>query len=222
MIKELLRAIKEFILEYISHRLFIVSVVFFLLFSALVLRLFRLQIIEGQEHLENFTYKSQKTLTVEASRGNIYDRDGNLLAYNRLAYSVTFENNNLLPEVAKENGVSENELKNSIVAKTIHILEKHNDVIDVNFPIAIDNNGNLKFTTSTNSEKLRFLADIYGHGSSDQLSDSEKISTAQNVYDYLAGDKNFDISPKIELLGDSGTGKSCLMYKAIGKPFIEI
>ena len=34
--------------------------------------------------------------------------------------------------------------------------------------------------------------------------------------------QNFDVSPKIVLLGDSGTGKSCLMYKAIGKPFIEI
>ncbi|MBR1599061.1 MAG: hypothetical protein IJ661_09150 [Lachnospiraceae bacterium] len=194
MIKELIRAIKEFLLEYISHRLFIVSVVFVLLFSVLILRLFRLQIIEGQEHLENFTYKSKKTLTVEASRGNIYDRDGNLLAYNRLAYSVTFENNNRISEVAKENDVSENTLKNSIVAKTVHILEKHGDDINVNFPIGIDDNGNLKFTTSSNSEKLRFLADIYGHSSSDQLSDSEKISTAKNVFDYLAGEKNFEIS----------------------------
>ena len=194
MIKDLLHAIKEFLLEYISHRLFILSVVFFLLFSALIVRLFRLQIIEGQEHLENFTYKSKKTLTVEASRGNIYDRDGNLLAYNKLAYSLTFENNNGLPDIARANGVSENELKNAIVAKTIHILEKHNDELDVSFPIAIDEYGKLKFTTSTNSEKLRFLADIYGHTSSDELSDSEKNNTAQEVFDFLAGDKNFDIS----------------------------
>ena len=34
--------------------------------------------------------------------------------------------------------------------------------------------------------------------------------------------QNCDISYKIVLLGGSGTGKSWLMYKAIGKPFIEI
>lgn len=198
MIRDLLRAIREFIVEYISHRLFILSVVIFLLFAALILRLFRLQIIEGQEHLENFTYKSQKTLTVEAFRGNIYDRDGNLLAYNRLAYAVTFENSNQLSDVAKENDISENELKNTIVAKTIHILEKHGDTINVNFPIAVDN-GSLKFTTNTKAEKLRFLADIYGYGSVDQLSDIEKSSTARVVFEYLANKDHFDISQDYDM-----------------------
>lgn len=124
MIKELLRAMKEYIIEYISHRLFIVSVVIFVLFAMLIGRLFKLQIIEGEEHLDNFTYKSKKTLTVEASRGNIFDCNGKLLAYNQLAYSVTFENSTKLSEIAAENNVSENSLKNSIVYKTIQILEK--------------------------------------------------------------------------------------------------
>lgn len=83
MIKELLNAIKEYIIEYITHRLFIVSVVMVVLFSLLIGRLFKLQIIEGEEHLNNFTYKSKKTLTVEAARGNIFDCNGKLLAYNQ-------------------------------------------------------------------------------------------------------------------------------------------
>ncbi len=197
MIRELLHAIKEFLIEYISHRLFIVSVVFFLLFTILISNLFRLQIIEGREHLENFTYKSKKTITVEASRGNIYDCDGNLLAYNRLAYAVTFENNNQLSEVARQNNITENEMKNLIVAKTIHILEKHNDTISVNFPLEYSN-GSFKFTTSSNSEKLRFLADIYGYGSSDELTDKERNSTAEDVFNYLAGEKNFNISDEYD------------------------
>ncbi len=198
MIKDLLRAIKEFLIEYISHRLFIISVIFFVLFSILIFRLFKLQIIEGQEHLENFTYKAKKTLTVEASRGNIYDRDGNLLAYNKLAYAVTFENNNRLADVARENDVTENELKNAIVAKTINILEKHGDRLNVNFPIAC-NNGILSFTTNTKAEKLRFLADVYGYGSADQLTDIEKNSSARVVFDYLSDEKYFDISSEYEI-----------------------
>ena len=106
--KELLQAMKEYIIEYISHRLFVLSVVMFVLFSMLVFRLFRLQIVEGEEHLANFTYKSQKTLTVEAAIGNIFDCNGKLLAYNQLAYSVTFENSSMLTEFATEKGVSEN------------------------------------------------------------------------------------------------------------------
>lgn len=195
-VRELLRAIREFIIEYITHRLFIVSVIFFVLFASLIVRLFKLQIIEGHEHLENFTYKSKKTLTVEASRGNIFDCDGNLLAYNQLAYSVTFENNNQITDVALENDVSENEIKNSIIYKTINILEKHGDKINVDFPITLDENGNPKFNVNSNAERLRFLADIFGHGSSDQLSQQEKLSTAQSIFDKLASKEQFDISDK--------------------------
>lgn len=156
VIKELLHAMKEYIIEYISHRLFVVSVVIFILFSLLVGRLFKLQIIEGSEHLENFTYKSKKILTVEAARGNIYDCNGKLLAYNQLAYSVTFENSTKLSEVASENHVSENVLKNAVVDKTIKILEKNGDSLSVKFPIVMGNNGKLKFNTNSNAEKLRF------------------------------------------------------------------
>ncbi len=193
MIRELLHALKEYIVEYISHRLFIVSVVIFVLFAMLIGRLFRLQIIEGSEHLNNFTYKSKKTLTVEASRGNIFDCNGKLLAYNQLAYSVTFENSNQLSEVASDNDVSENELKNSVVARTIEILEKNGDNLCVDFPIRLKN-GAPQFTTDSDSERLRFLAEVYGETSSDKLTDKEKKASAQDVYNYLASEKQFDIS----------------------------
>lgn len=198
-VRELLNVLKEFIIEYISHRLFIITVVFLILFSSLIVRLFKLQIIEGQEHLENFTYKSKKTLTVEASRGNIYDGDGNLLAYNQLAYSVTFENSNRITDVAADNNITENELKNSIVAKTISILEKHGDTISVDFPIVNDGTGGVKFSTNSNAEKQRFLADVYGLSSTDQLTTEQQNSTAKDVLDFLGSDKNFNISDKYEL-----------------------
>ena len=114
MIKELFNVMKEYLIEYVSHRLFVISAIMTILFCLLIGRLFTLQIIEGDEHLDNFTYKSKKTLTVEAARGNIYDCKGNLLAYNQLAYSVTFENSTQLTEVAADNGVSENQLKNAL------------------------------------------------------------------------------------------------------------
>lgn len=194
MIKELLHAMKEYIIEYISHRLFVISAIMFVLFAMLIGRLFKLQIIEGEEHLDNFTYKSKKTLTVEASRGNIFDCNGKLLAYNQLAYSVTFENSPKLTEIASENNVSENTLKNSIVYKTIQILEKNGDNLSINFPIILDKNNNLKFNTSSDSDRLRFLAEIYGKSSADDLTDKQKEMSAQDIFNYLAGEDLFDVS----------------------------
>lgn len=37
--------------------------------------------------------KFVKERTLSSTRGNIYDRNGNLLAYNELAYSITIEDN---------------------------------------------------------------------------------------------------------------------------------
>lgn len=197
--KDLLHAIQEYIIEYISHRLFVVSVIMFILFFMLIGRLFRLQIVEGEEHLNNFTYKSKKTLTVEASRGNIYDCNGKLLAYNQLAYSVTFENSSKLTEIASENAVSENTLKNSIVYRTIKILEKNGDSIRVDFPIIMERNGQLRFNTSSDGERLRFLAEVYGKPSADDLTDEQQNSSASNVFEYMASKKLFDVSEEYEL-----------------------
>lgn len=194
MIKDLLQAMKEYIIEYVSHRLFVISAVIFIMFVLLIGRLFRLQIIEGEDHLKNFTYKSKKTLTVEASRGNIYDCNGKLLAYNQLAYSVTFENNNKLNEVASANGVSENYLKNSIVFKTIQILNRNGDSLSVDFPISIDSGGNFVYNTSSDAERLRFIAEVHGQSTPDNLKEEEKNKSATEIFNYLAGEKLFDIS----------------------------
>ena len=56
MIREILHSIKEIILDYVKHRLFPITVLVIVLFFILVRRLFVLQIIEGEEHMENFIY----------------------------------------------------------------------------------------------------------------------------------------------------------------------
>lgn len=64
-----------------------------MIFFACVLccRLFYLQIVKGAQYQQNYNLKAEKTETIPATRGNIYDRNGNLLAYNELAYAVTIE-----------------------------------------------------------------------------------------------------------------------------------
>ena len=73
----------------VRARVVIVIILFCVTSSILVQRIFYLQIVKGQEYLDNYKLQIQKTKDVEGTRGNIYDRNGKLLAYNELAYAVT-------------------------------------------------------------------------------------------------------------------------------------
>ena len=55
----------------------------------LIGRLFYLQVVRGSSYRSNYNLKIERTEPINAARGNIYDRNGKLLAYNDLAYTVT-------------------------------------------------------------------------------------------------------------------------------------
>lgn len=195
--EDLILAIKEWFHDYVTHRLFPLSLFFLILFGILILRLFNLQIVEGQEHLNNFTYRSERTLTVEASRGCIFDRNGYLLAYNELSYNVTFGNSDKLTEMARNNNMSENELKNQIVYNVIKILEQNNDKITTTFPIKYEN-GEYKYTVE-DSALLRFLQQVYSAKSVEDLTPAQRNATAKDVVWFFRNgtgaknSKNFDL-----------------------------
>lgn len=192
IILEILNSIKEIILDYVKHRLFPITVLIVVMFFILVRRLFVLQIIEGDKHVENFTYKSQKTLTIESVRGNIKDRNGKLLAYNELSYSVIFSNDPNLANIAASKGMEENDLKNEILYKTINILETNNDELYVDFPIELLDSGEYKFTIKDTALK-NFLKNVYSVTTFDELSDERKNSSANDIVNYLSNEV-FDIA----------------------------
>ncbi|MCD7709317.1 MAG: hypothetical protein LUI02_05535, partial [Clostridiales bacterium] len=84
-----MRDVREFLKNFFSSRLFVVVAVFIVLFAVILGRVFSLQIVNGKSYQDNFALRIERTLSVNATRGNIYDCNGNLLAYNELAYSVT-------------------------------------------------------------------------------------------------------------------------------------
>ncbi len=192
MLREILQSIKEIILDYIKSRLFPITVVIVVLFSILVHQLFVLQIKEGEEHMENFVYKSKKTLTIDSVRGNIYDCDGNLLAYNELSYTIVFSNDSAQTARANELGISENELKNQIVYDTIQILEKNGDTLTLDFPIHLNAENEFEFTVK-DQQLHNFLRDVYAQTDFDKMPDEQKNATADTVMKYL-NEKIFDVS----------------------------
>lgn len=77
--------------ELCKSRIFVMLCGIFLLFFILILRLFSLQIIHGEDYDESITASVSKTVNVPAPRGNIYDRNGIPLATNTVAYSVQID-----------------------------------------------------------------------------------------------------------------------------------
>ena len=77
--------------DSLKSRAIILIVIFLVLFSMIVSRLFTLQILNGESYENDFTLSIEKKRVLKSTRGEIYDCNGNLLAYNELIYEVTFE-----------------------------------------------------------------------------------------------------------------------------------
>lgn len=168
---------KEEFKKFITSRAVVVSAVLIALSCILVYRLFFLQIINGEYYLDSFKLKIKKEKTIYAARGNIYDRNGNLLAYNELANSVTIED-------VYKSGSGKNKAINTTLEALIDIIEKNGDSVDQDFKIIVNDSGNYEFTVEGN-QLLRFLADVYGHSSVNDLKYEEKTKTADEVVDDL-------------------------------------
>lgn len=78
----------EHFLELCKSRIFVMLCGIVVLFAIIVLRLFSLQIIHGEDYRKSVTTSTSKELTISASRGGIYDRYGRPLAINKVAYCV--------------------------------------------------------------------------------------------------------------------------------------
>lgn len=189
--------IKEALRLFFKSRLAVATVVLTLLFGVLLWRVFYLQVISGTEYQNNYTLRIVKERTLSSTRGNIYDRNGKLLAYNELAYSVTIEDNGTYSSTDQKNLSLNAEL-----AQLITALNKNGDSIINDFKVDINDNGNYEFNVTGTSLK-RFIADVYGKSSYDDLAYDKKLgynpaeATEEQVMDYLKNDR-FGVSEEYD------------------------
>lgn len=179
--------IKEIVFNVITSRFTVLTVVFLMLGGILIYRIFDLQIVHGEEYLNDFLLQSKKTREISATRGNIYDKNGNILAYNELAYSVKLE------DVYETTGKSKNKQLNANVYKLIQMIEKNGDSVISDFGICLNADNQYEFVATDETKKLRFLADIYGQSYIKDLKEEEKTATPDEVMDYMAGTKRFAV-----------------------------
>jgi len=183
LLKDIFLAIKEIATDYVRSRIFPVTVVIIVCFFLLIRQLFTIQIVNGDKYSESFEVSSEKTLTVSSIRGNIYDVNGKLLAYNKISYTLSFGNDTTLSDTATELGITSNALRNRILNNTINILESNGDSIDADFKIRYKD-GKYSYTVSSTT-KLSFLKDVYELDSINDVTDEQAEQSAEETVEYL-------------------------------------
>lgn len=169
----------------VTSRLIVLVMVLLGMGGYLIYTIFQLQIVNGENYFNNFQLRITKTRTIEATRGNIYASNGELLAYNELAYSVTIED-------VYESGRSKNANLNKTVYELIQMIEQNGDHIINDFHIVLDGNGNYQFNLE-GTQQLRFLADVYGHALIEDLQEKERTATPDEVMAYLCSTSRYGI-----------------------------
>lgn len=110
-----------------NFRFNIVNTIIYLIGIIIIIQLFNLQIIHGQEYLEQANSRLTRETTIKAARGNFLDRNGNIIAGNKYGYTI-----NLYKSKIDEKNL------NNIIINTIQILEKNGDKYVDKFPISIE------------------------------------------------------------------------------------
>lgn len=183
MYNDFLSKLKNRISSFVNNRTSMLILLFCVTSFILVQRVFFLQIVQGQEFLDNYKIQIQKTKEVEGTRGNIYDRNGKILATNKLAYAVTIEDNGEYDSRKEKNA----EL-NKVITTVINMVESNGDTAINNFGIILDPDGKYAFTSKSNTQQLRFIADVFGQASVKKLTEEQKNMNPDDIIEYLCTD----------------------------------
>lgn len=142
-----------------------------------VLKLFQLQIIEGKRYREEAEQKKYLTMTVEAPRGEILDRYGNVLVGNRTCFSVQI----------KPSGLSSDE-RADVIARVIRLIDKEGGTVRDSLPITKEAPFSFTMTGKGAKKRLKEWKAEYG---------IDPNATAQEAILFLA-DK-YDVKPGLSL-----------------------
>jgi len=119
-----LKKIIEKVSNFFSNRNIILGIITVLIGCIYLVTLFNIQVINGKGYREKSEKKMLRNETITAARGEIYDRNGVILATNKLSFDL------LLYRVKVTN-----DEQNTTIFNTINILEANGDKIYSTFPI---------------------------------------------------------------------------------------
>ena len=141
--------------KILFSRMTLLAAVLLVMFAIVLLRFYHLQVNQGESYQQQLEDNLTREQTTPGFRGTIYDRNGEVLAYNELVYKVTITDSGIY-----EGSGDHNQGLNRILDQVIEILERNGDSIQASLPIR-EEAGNLVYSAE-GQELQRFLADVYG------------------------------------------------------------
>lgn len=164
----------------------VVTGIFIALATVLLLRLFVLTIIDGDEWKAAADNLSIKEIHRASPRGSIYDRNGKVLATDRQIFTVKMSR-----------GTLNNKEINQVIVNLIDLLERNGEKIDFEFPIEIEDGeyvynfdskvkkwlveNDLSVNMSAETAFLK-LGEKYGIESDDRYEIQKLLQSKHNVY----------------------------------------
>ena len=153
--------------EYTNFRFNVLTIIVYIIGIILISKLFELQIVNGAHYREVSNTRLSRESTLEASRGEILDRSGNILATTTSSFNI---------ELYKTK--TDNDTLNKCILNLIELFEKYNIAYPNSFPI---NNEVTEFTIE--EEDLKKWLNSYKF---------QESSTPQDVMNYFI--KKYDIN----------------------------
>ena len=153
MLREYIRVFLEWLRTTLKSRVFWVGVVLTAFLGILVVRLYNLQILNGASYYNTYIERTKKDILTPSTRGSIYDRNGVLLAGNKLSYDITIR-------YTEDYSTANGEL-NEMLLRLIRLLEQFDRKVVTELPVILNEYGKFEYS-GTNSAIRQLIRDTYG------------------------------------------------------------
>ncbi|MDE5995868.1 MAG: hypothetical protein K2G56_03015, partial [Eubacterium sp.] len=154
--------------RYSSIRSVIALVLVALMIGGFGYELFNIQILNHEFYTEQNNNVSTYTVPLEAARGDIVDRNGNVLVTNR-------QGNSIILDAAYFPSRSDNKERNTIIYNLLALFNKNKEETINNLPLTI-NKGKIAFTDDEDEIAKMKREDVFN---------LQKYATAQNCFDTM-------------------------------------
>ncbi len=126
--------------------------VFIIVFAIIcIIKLVSLQIINGSKYYEKSLSRIERTISVSAPRGEIYDRYGRVIVGNRMGFSVEFQ---------RVSGMKDAEI-NEIILKTHKIFAENGETpASDEFPVTTESPYNFTFSDESGERELKWKKEM--------------------------------------------------------------
>ena len=168
--------------DILENRELVLSIILVIIAFVFLIQLFNIQIINGATYREQAENKIVRTESISASRGEIYDRNGVLLATNKLTYNVELYRTKVDAEIT-----------NDSIRDLVDILNSNNDKIYSTFPV--NENGTDFSNEYINDENLRkdFLKSI-------NLEENATFDDVIQYYSELYAIEDYSYEDKLKII----------------------